>query len=152
MPSSSAPAPIQAADLPEWRAVSDAPGIAELAPDLSGLTVRSRRDLPALVQGGDAIRQTIVVLSTPDEAAEALKRASGDDYAAALERAFRGQVTGPEPGGGWRLEVPRPAESGTDTVELLVRRRGRTLALVELVSARGFDTDLRARIIARASR
>ena len=45
-------------DLPGWRPVADEPGIAELAPDLSGLDVVRRSDSPALVRNGDAIRAT----------------------------------------------------------------------------------------------
>ena len=128
------------------------PGIGGLAPDLSGLHVAGRTDSPALVRGGDAIRVTEVVFSTPKEAAEAVKRGSGDDYQAALERSFRGDTVGAEPGAGYRLRVPRPTGTGFDTVDVLLVRHGRRVAVVELVSARGFDPALRARIVRLVSR
>jgi hypothetical protein len=149
------PGPLHAADLPGWHETPDAPGIGELAPDLSGLEVVRHADSPALARRGDVVRATEVELATPADAGTALARAKAPDYAAALERAFRGdighRVTEPERVG-YRLTVPRPAEPGSDTVELYVLRRGRALVLVELVSGAGFPERLRGRILAPVSR
>ena len=125
-----APAPLRAGDLPGWRAVDAPPGIGELAPDLSGLTVTGRGDAPAFVRAGDSVRATVLVFATSEDAEEALKRASGDDYQAVLEEAFHGDTVGHGPGVGYRLRVPRPTGRGADIVELLLVRRGRSLVLV----------------------
>src|SRR5439155_22330544 len=79
VPAGSAPVLLHADDLPGWRAMEDAPGIADLAPDLSGLTVTGRADSPALVRAGDAVRATAVVFETVADAAEALERAKAAD-------------------------------------------------------------------------
>ena len=147
-----APAPLRAGDLPGWRAVDAPPGIGELAPNLSGLTVTGRADAPAFVRAGNVVRATVLVFAKPKEAAEALKRGSGDDYQATLEEAFHGDTVGHGSGVGYRLRVPRPTGAGVDTVEVLLVRRGRRLTLVELESAAGFDPTLRARIIELVSR
>jgi hypothetical protein len=152
VPSGSAPILLHAGDLPGWRAVPDAPGIGELAPDLSGLHVTGWADSPALIHGGDAVRATTFAFESDREAAEALARAKAVDYAPALEMAFRGDVVDRTAGPqrvGYRLTVPRPAEPGDDTVELYASRRGRTLALVEFVSAAGFDPKVRAEVLSR---
>jgi hypothetical protein len=140
-----------ASDLPGWRAVPDNPGIAELAPNLSGLTVTGHRRRPALVRGGDVIRFAAVGLATRQEAAEAVNRASRDDYVHALESAFRGTVVRREPEG-YRLSVPRPGEVGSDTVEVFVLRRFDEIVLVELISATGFDPGFRDKILSLVSR
>jgi hypothetical protein len=154
-PSGDAPALLHAGDLPGWRAVDDTPGIAGLGPSLSGLRLTARVDSPALVRSGDAVRAAAFAFGTDADAAEALTRARGDDYARDLEKAFHTKIeartSGPQRVG-FRLVVPRPAEAGTDTVELYVLRRGRTVALVELVSARGFDPALRSAVLGRVSR
>ena len=144
-------APVRS-DLPGWAAVDDAPGISQLAPDLSGLRVSHRADARALVQDGDAIRTTTFTFATAKDAAEAQKRGAGDDYQRQLERAFRGETVGHGPGVGLRLSVPRPSGTGSDLVEVYLRARGRRLTLVELVSARGFDADLRSRVLRLLSR
>jgi hypothetical protein len=147
-----APMFLHARDLPEWKAVADAPGIAELAPRLDGLTVTGQADSPALVRGGDAVRASTFAFECDRDAREALARAKAADYAPALEKAFRGNVVGRTAGPrrvGYRLTVPRPAEPGDDTVELYVIRRGRAVALVEFVSAGGFDPKVRAEILSR---
>jgi hypothetical protein len=154
-PSGNAPVLLHAGDLPGWRAVPDAPGIEELAPDLSGLHVTGSTDSPALVHAGDVVRATALVFVTDAEADEALARAKAAGYAPGLEKAFRGTIVGRTAGPrriGYRLTVPRPAEPGRDTAELYVLRRGRTIALVEFVSAAGFDPALRSQILARISR
>ena len=56
--------------------------------------------------------------------------------AGALADAFRAAAARKD--GGVRLVVARPAEPGTDTVEVYLVRRGRTLTVAELVSDRGF--------------
>ncbi len=48
--------------------------------------------------------------------------------------------------------MPRPSGTGSDLVEVYLRARGRRLTLVELVSARGFDADLRSRVLRLLSR
>jgi hypothetical protein len=144
--------PLRAGDLPGWRAVAASPGIGELAPDLSGLTVTGRADAPAFVRAGNAVRVAVLVFASSSDADEALKRGSGDDYQAALEAAFHGDTVGHGPGVGYRLRVPRPTGTGSDTVELLLVSRGRTLTLVELESAAGFDRKLRTRILGLVSR
>ncbi len=147
------PTLLRAGDLPGWRAVSDTPGIAELAPDLSGLHVAARADPSALVRAGDVVRATALVFPSSNEAEEALKRASGDDYQAALERAFRGDTVARGPGVAYTLRVPRPTGVGADTVEIILIRNGRRVTIVELVSgARRFDPSLRARVLALVSR
>jgi hypothetical protein len=139
-------------DLSAWKAVDDAPGTSQLAPDLSGLTETSRVDARALVKGSDAIRTTTFTFATAKDAAEAQKRGAGDDYQRQLERAFRGETLGHGPGVGLRLRVPRPTGTGSDLVEVYVLVRGRRLTLVELVSARGFDAVLRNRVLRLLSR
>ncbi len=140
--------------LPGWRAVADPPGIGELAPDLGGLHPTRRTDSAALVRAGDAIRASTIVFATRAEAAEALTRVSADQYEVLLFRELHGRITRLESGNGagYRLGVGRPAEPGRDTVEIYAVRRGRTLVLVELVSAAGFDRGLRDRILAAVSR
>jgi hypothetical protein len=148
-------APLGAGDLPGWRAVQDQPGIGELAPDLSELSVRIETDAPALVRSGDAVRATAFDFFTTGDAVVAISRAKGDGYAAALEAAFRGRIVrrvAATQRVGYRLSVPRPAEQGADTAEVYVLRRGRRLTVVELVSAAGFDPALRARVLALFSR
>jgi len=126
-------------DLPGWKAVRAEPGLAELAPELSGLTVTGRLESPALVHAGDAARVTALVFATPADAARAIARGQKPAYRPFIEHEFGGAVVGREPGGGYRLHVTRAAEPGYDTVELYLLRRGRYLALVELLSADGFD-------------
>jgi hypothetical protein len=146
---------LHAGELPGWRAVPDAPGIAELAPDLGGLALKGQADSPALAHGGDAVRASTFAFESDRDAGEALARAKAADYPPALEKAFRGNVVSRTAGPqriGYRLTVPRPAEPGYDTVELYVIRRGRTFALVEFVSGAGFDPALRSRILADLNR
>jgi hypothetical protein len=135
-----------------WKPVSDAPGISQLAPDLSGLTVTGRTDAEALVKRGDAIRSATITFATAREAAEAQKRGAGDDYQAQLEQAFHGDTVGDGPGVGLRLDVPRPTGSGRDVAEIYLLADGRRLTIVELVSARGFAPALRARVLRLLSR
>jgi hypothetical protein len=135
-----------------WHSVDDAPGIAELAPDLGGLHVVRRTDNTALVRNGDAIRSTTFTFANAKEAAEARTRGAGDDYQGKLERAFRGDTVGRGAGASIRLRVPRPTGSGSDTVELYLVVRGRRLTVVELLSASGFDPELRRRLLSRLSR
>jgi len=135
-----------------WRVADDAPGISQLAPDLSGLDVTSRTDVHALVRKGDAIRATSFVFRTPAEAADAQKRGVGDDYQRALEEALRGDTIGRGPGVGVRLLVPRPTGSGSDTAEVYLLRNGRKMTVVELVSAAGFAPALRKQALALFSR
>jgi hypothetical protein len=138
--------------LPGWRQVADPPGVSQLAPDLSGLDVTSRHDVKALVRGGDAIRASSFVFADSKRAAEARKRGAGDDYQRALERAYAGTTVARGPGVGLRFHVPRPTGSGFDTVEIYLVAHGRTLTVVELESANGFDPGLRARILRLLSR
>lgn len=138
--------------LPGWRAVDDAPGVSQLAPNLSGLHVTSQTDSPALVKDGDAIRATSFVFVAPEDAAEAQKRGAGDDYQRALEEAFRGNTVGRGPGVGVRLKVPRPTGEGADTVEVYLLRRGRVLTVVELESGAGFDPTVRKKALGLFSR
>jgi hypothetical protein len=138
--------------MPGWRAVDDAPGISQLAPDLSGLPVMRRSDTDALVKGGDAIRTTTFAFATAKNASEALKRGAGDDYQGQLERAFRGETVAHGPGVALKLRVPQPSGSGSDVAEIYLLARGRRLILVELVSARGFDPALRDRVLRLISR
>jgi len=140
------------AQLPGWHAVDDPPGISQLAPDLGGLRLDAETGWKALVENGDAIRSATFTFATAKEAAAARKRAAGDDYQARLERAFPGATVGHGPGTGLRLRVPRPTGSGSDTVEVYLRARGRTLTIVELLSARGFEPGLRNRILQQISR
>jgi predicted small secreted protein len=134
---------------PGWAAVADPPGIAELAPDLSGLRVTSVGQPPALARRGDAVRRAVFVFASDRDAAEAVKRAGGDDYLKALEKAFPADTATREPAGGIRLRVQRPAEPGFDTVELFLRRAGARVTLTALVSDRGFPPRLRAEFLSR---
>ena len=143
---------MRSVSLPGWRAVDDAPGISQLAPSLSGLHVTSQADSTALVKDGDAIRATSFVLASLEDAAEAQKRGAGDDYQRALEEAFRGNTVGRGPGVGVRMTVLRPTGTGSDTVEIYLLRRGRTLTVVELVSAAGFDPAVRKQALGLFSR
>ncbi len=134
-------------DLPGWKAVRAEPGIAELAPELSGLTVTGRVEAPALIHAGDAARVTALVFATPADAARAFARGREPGYRPFIEHEFGGAVVGRGPGGGYRLHVTRAAEPGSDTVELYLVRGGRVLALVELLSADGFDGAARDRLL-----
>ncbi len=142
----------EATALPGWKPVSDAPGISQLAPDLSGLAVTRRIDARALAKDGDAIRASAFTFATAKDAAEAQKRGAGDDYRRQLERAFHGETVGHGPGVGLKLDVPRPTGMGSDLVEVYLVASGRRLTLVELVSARGFDAALRSRVLLLLSR
>jgi hypothetical protein len=141
------PTLLRAGDLPGWQALQVAPGIGELAPDLSGLAVRGRVDASALVRAGNAARASALLFATPAAAARAFARALEPRYAAFLERALGGAVVGRGPGVGYRLRVTRGSESGSDTAEVYVVRRGRVLALVELVSGTGFPRAARDRLL-----
>ena len=88
-PSGNAPVLLHAGDLPGWSAVDDTPGIAGLGPSVSGLRLTARVGSPALVRSGDAVRAAGFAFRTDADAAEALARARGDDYARDLEKAFR---------------------------------------------------------------
>jgi hypothetical protein len=138
--------------LPGWTALADPPGISQLSPDLGGLDVLGGADASALVRDGDAIRATTITFATAKDASEAQQRGAGDDYQGQLERAFRGETIGRGPGVGVRLRVPRPTGSGSDVVEVYLLARDRRLALVELVSAGGFDPALRGRVLRLLSR
>jgi hypothetical protein len=134
-------------DLPGWTAVPAEPGLGELAPALSGLTVTGRVEAPALVHAGDAARVTAFVFATSADAATALGRGRDPAYRPFIEQEFGGAVVARRPGTGYRLRVTRAAEPGSDTVELYLLRSGRVLALVELLSADGFDQADRDRVL-----
>jgi hypothetical protein len=134
-------------DLPGWKLVPAEPGLAELAPELSGLTVTGRLDAPALVHAGEAARVTALVFATPADAARALARGKEPGYRPFLEHEFGGAVVAREPGTGYRLHVTRAAEPGYDIVELYLLGRGRSLGLVDLLSADGFDKAARDRVL-----
>jgi hypothetical protein len=140
------PTLLHAGDLPGWQALQVAPGIGELAPDLSGLAVSGWMDGSALVRAGNAARATALLFATPAAATRAFARAS-KRYSAFLERALGGAVVGRGPGVGYRLHVTRGSERGSDTAEVYVVRRGRVLALVELVSGTGFPRATRDRLL-----
>ena len=144
---SAGPQLLRDGDLTGWKAVRAEPGIAELAPELSGLTVTGRVEPPALVHAGDAVRVTGLVFATPAGAARALARAKEPAYRPFLEHELGGAVVGRGPGTGYRLHVTRAAEPGYDTVELYFVRGGPVLALVELLSADGFDRATRDRVL-----
>ena len=91
---------------------------------------------------------TALVFATRADAARALARAKESGYVAFLEDAFGGAVVVRGPGVGYRLHVTRGSEPGSDTAEVFVLRRGPALALVELVSAAGFDRTTRDRLLA----
>jgi hypothetical protein len=138
---------LRAGDLPGWKAVRAEPGLGELTPALSGLTVTARVEAPALVHAGDAARVTALVFATPADAARALGRGRDPAYRPFIEHEFGGAVSGQGPGAGYRLRVTRAAEPGSDTVELYLVRGGRALAVVELLSADGFDQADRDRVL-----
>jgi hypothetical protein len=138
---------LRAGDLPGWRAMRAEPGIAGLAPDLSGLRLTRQTESPALVHAGDAARAATLVFATAADAAQALARASREDYVAFLEHAFGGAAARSGPGVGYRLRVTRGAEPGSDTAELFLLQRGRVVALVELVSGTGFPHGTRERVL-----
>ena len=144
--------PVAIVELPGWHAVDDAPGISQLVPDLGGLRLDVETGWKALVRNGDAIRSATFTFASAKEAAEARKRAAGDDYQGKLERAFHGDTVGRGPGVGLRLHVARPTGEGSDSVEVYLVARGRRLTIVELLSARGFDPELRSRILRQLSR
>ena len=148
--STAAPTTTTTAELAGWMSQADAPGISQLAPDLSGLDVTATADHRALVRNGDAIRSTTLTFATEKDAREAQKRGAGDDYAGALADAFRADAARKD--GGVRLVVARPAEQGSDTVEIYLVRRGRTLTVAELVSEHGFPPALREHALAAVSR
>lgn len=144
---------VRPSELPGWRLVDDGPGIAELAPDVSGLERVRRVDSPALVRDGDAVRATTFEFASERTAAAALGRARAETYAALLVHELHGPIRRARAGAvGYRLDVGRPAEPGRDTVEIYAVRRGRALVIVELVSGDGFDRDLRDRILELVSR
>ena len=134
-------------DLPGWKAVRAEPGLGELAPALSGLAVTGRVEAPALVHAGGAARVTALVFATPADAARAFARVRDPGYRPFIERELGGAVVGRGPGVGYRLRVTRAAEPGSDTVELYLVRGGQALALVELLSADGFDQADRDRVL-----
>ena len=148
--STAPPVTTTAVALAGWTPQADAPGISQLAPDLSGLDVTATADHRALVRNGDAIRAATFTFATEQDASEAQKRGAGDDNAGALADAFRTDAT--RRSGGVRLVVARPAEPGSDTVEIYLVRRGRTLTVAELVSERGFPPALREQALAAVSR
>ena len=119
-------------------------------PIFAGLDVTGTTDRQALVRSGDAIRAATFTFATERDAREAEKRGAGDDYARALADAFRADAARKD--GGVRLVVARPAEPGSDTVEVYLVRRGRTLTVSELVSGRGFPPALRKQALAAVSR
>jgi hypothetical protein len=135
-----------------WRSVPDPPGVIQLAPDLSGLRVTRRVDTEALVSRGDVIRTSTLTFATAKDAAEAQHRGAGDDYQGQVERALGAETVGRGPGVGLKLRVLRPTGRGSDVVEVYLLTRGRRLALVELVSARGFGSALRTRVLRLFSR
>lgn len=151
VPDSPGQALLRAGDLPGWKAVPAEPGVGDLAPELSGLRMTGRLEAPALVHAGDAARVTAFRFSTASDAARALARAQEDGYRAFLEHAFGGAVVGRGAGVGYRLHVTRSSEPGSDTAEIYVLRRGRALALVELVSSVGFPPADRDRVLALVS-
>jgi hypothetical protein len=110
--------------------------------------VTARAESPALVHAGDAVRTTAFLFETPADAARAVARASEPRYAAFLEHALGGAIVARVSGLGYRLHVTRGSEPGSDTVELFVLRRGRMLAVVELLSGTGFERDARDRLLA----
>jgi hypothetical protein len=139
---------LRGGDLAGWKAEQVEPGIAELAPELSGLSGTGRVEAPVLAHAGDAARATALVFATPADAARALARAKEPGYVAFLEHAFGGAVVARGPGVGYRLHVTRGSEPGSDTAELYVLQRGRAVALVELVSGAGFAPGTRNRLLA----
>ena len=147
---STASTPTTLARLEGWTPQRDAPGIGALAPDLHGLVVSERADVAALVRKGQAIRAARFTFATERQAREAVQRGAGDDYQRRLEDAFHAPTARQD--GGVRLVVARAAEPGSDVVELYLARRGNTMTVVELVSARGFPSPLRARALAAVSR
>jgi hypothetical protein len=138
---------LRAGDLPGWEAVRAEPGLGELAPELSGLTVIGRVESPALVHHGDAVRVTALVFATAADATRALARGRAPEYQPFLEHEFGGAAVGRGPGTGYRLHVTRGAEPGFDTVELYLVRGRRSLALVELLSGEGFERADRDRLL-----
>jgi hypothetical protein len=148
--STSLPTTTTTATLAGWRSQADVPGISQLAPDLSGLDVTGTTDRRALVRSGNAIRAATFTFATEKDAREAEKRGAGDDYARALADAFRADAARKD--GGVRLVVARPAEPGSDTVEVYLVRRGRILTVAELVSGHGFPPALREQALAAVSR
>jgi hypothetical protein len=141
-------------ELPGWRAVASPPGIAELAPNLSGLNLTGRADSPALVRDGDAVRATTLLFATEADAGEALSRASAEGFTGLLFEKLHGGIRriATRHGVGYRVTVTRPAGPGEDTIELYLLRRGRALVLVEFLSAAGFDPVVREQVLARVSR
>ena len=148
--STSLPTTTTTASLAGWTPQADPPGISQLAPDLSGLDVTGTTDRQALVRSGDAIRAATFTFATEKDAREAEKRGAGDDYARALADAFRADAARKD--GGVRLVVARPAEPGSDTVEVYLVHRGRTLTVAELVSGHGFPPAVRKQALAAVSR
>ena len=140
------PSPLSSVDLPGWRAVADPPGIAGLAPDLSGLHATGHVDA-ALVRNGDAIRATSITFSTGADARRALERVDAGTFIALLFEKLHGHIERIESPRGYRVTVTRPAEPGQDTVELFALRRGRALVLVELLSAHAFQPALRDKVL-----
>jgi hypothetical protein len=138
--------------LPGWAAAADPPGISGLAPSFSGLELTSQGDAPALVQNGDVIRRSLFVFGTQKDADEAVRRGTTDAYIANLEQGFPGTFVRREPGGGIEIAVHRPAEAGSDLVEIYLVRNGRRVTLLEFVSEQGFPPALRAQAIAALSR
>lgn len=140
---------------PGWRARGPAVSVTWLGPSLSGLTVRGQAESFALVRKGDLVRSSATVLGTADDAAEALERARTAEFPRVLGGRFGSEdaaglpLGGLEEAVGYRVRAPRPAEPGEDTAEVVVIRRGRALAIVELVSRAGFDVRTRDRLLGR---
>lgn len=136
-------------DLPSgWRVQAAGGSVLSLGPSLARLTIRGEADSAALTRSGAVVRSSAAILGSPGDAAEAFRRAAARSFVGFLGAK---RVTALRyPGAvARRMKVPRPAEPGSDTVELFVLRRGQALAVVEFVSADGFDARTRDRVLSR---
>ena len=127
--------------LPGWTRGHDAPGISQLAPDLSGLDVTAATDARALVQRRRCDPRDHVHVRDREGRRRGAEARRGRRLPAAAGAGLpRRRRCGHGPGVGLRLSVPRPSRHRQRPRRgLPASARGRRLTLVELVSARGFD-------------
>ena len=135
-----------------WTSTADAPGIAQLAPELSGLDVDGddRSSSPRPQRRCDSRDH---LSRSPPRKTRARRRSAGPATTTPERWRTRSAPTrSRQDGGGTGSSSPRPAEPGSDTVEIYLVRRGRRLTVVELVSDRGFPPALREQALAAVSR
>lgn len=133
-----------------WQALRREQTIGVLRPDLDGLVETGRFDSAVFVRAGLVARSTTSLFASAHDAATVLQRAATDDYADCLGLRLRAPSGRIQRGRGVvrvRLRVPRPAEAGSDAVEVALVSHGRAVVVVELVGV--FPHALEQRVLTR---